>query len=197
MHKITLLSASAFLALAACGAAPDSTATTDESIVKGGGGSPPVCPGSGWEPSGAVNWEGATRAQCGPFKSWQCQWGEGIGGGVLCGCFPMTQAPIPPTSPDACGTAPIDRPVGMEACSEGLLINDGAVWLCPANTVLPRGVVVAPNQQFESNCVGRAIWARDIFVVSEVFDVPPCLSPSKGCSGSCTMGVGDGSGGGG
>ncbi len=139
--------------IAACSSAPagDVGQETNEALYK-------PTP----RPTCVIPVENGTRARCPvPFESWQCT-DEGIGGSPLCSCQPLPGNPRRSTPPpegdiaDTCGGA-VDRPAGLEACTEGMAINRVFAWLCPNSVVtsLPSGISVARDQTFISNCVGN------------------------------------------
>ncbi len=194
-HLVPAVVAVAFSAvITACGAAParddgesSSAASTTTPPPYGPDCVYPVPPSEG----------GGTRARCpDAFDSRQCT-NEGPHGSTICGCAPLAGPPRNPQAGDACIGA-VDRPHGLEACTEGMLINAGKVWLCPTSVVLPDGIHRIVGNPV-SNCVGNA--APDtVFVVKPVPtlpDAPPGCHPGEpkhGCDGACIV-VDDGLGG--
>jgi len=132
------------------------------------------------------------------FETWQCT-NEGVGGSSVCGCQSLTgpACTVPGTTCTACvdqgscsSATPIARPAGMSACTAGLRINSGYVWLCPTSTVLPSGIFAAESQQFCSYCVGMPTQSGWKFVYQPIpqasdCDGSPVCEPGTGCSGSC------------
>lgn len=195
-HLVPAVVAVAFSAvITACGAAPardDGESSSAASTTA----SPPLYEADCVYPIPEIE-GGGTRARCPTaFESRQCT-DEGPHGTAICGCMPLAGPPRNPEGGDDCRGA-VDRPRGLEACTEGMLINEGKVWLCPTSVVLPAGIYRIVGNPV-SNCVGNAA-PGTTFVVkpAPMFVDPPSgchgLTPKHGCDGACIV-VDDGQGG--
>jgi hypothetical protein len=95
---------------------------------------------------------------------------------------------IPADGEDQCGAA-LAPPIPDTGCTQGVVVNDVVMWLCPVGTTLPSGFTTQPwDWSFCSNCIGQALSPEYEWAITSW--IPDGGTPQNGCGGPCHICVG-------